>query len=147
MSVDGWLLCTKLLYFIWNIPKPSAIRSNLPSVQDVESLALTLAGVGVAVFIFFLKPTHLITFYLAIASLGVIGWSYVLNVEYVKYCSDLLRKHSKRRDFYSSGKIPRTHRWKAAALEMTLSCSSSHSNCEKLVSKETVVALKEFNLN
>lgn len=51
-------------------------------------------GFGVAVFFFFLKPSHLVTFYLAIASMGVIGWSYILNVEYVKYCSDLLHKHS-----------------------------------------------------
>lgn len=45
VSLDGWLICTKLLYFIWNIPKPSLIINNLPTVQDVESLALTIAGI------------------------------------------------------------------------------------------------------
>ncbi|KAF8790662.1 RING finger protein 145 like protein [Argiope bruennichi] len=40
------------------------------------------------------KTQHLIAFYLSVAALGVIVWSYILNVEYVKYCSDLLIEHS-----------------------------------------------------
>nr|XP_015908679.1 protein TRC8 homolog isoform X2 [Parasteatoda tepidariorum]XP_015908680.1 protein TRC8 homolog isoform X2 [Parasteatoda tepidariorum] len=34
------------------------------------------------------------SFYLSAASLGVILWSYILNIEFIKFCSDLLAQHS-----------------------------------------------------
>ncbi|GIY00378.1 hypothetical protein CEXT_697871 [Caerostris extrusa] len=51
-------------------------------------------GFLVTVILLTQRTQHLITFYLSVAALGVIVWSYVLNVEYVKYCSELLFEHS-----------------------------------------------------
>lgn len=36
----------------------------------------------------------MLSFYLSVAALGVIVWSYILNEEYIKYCSELLIKNS-----------------------------------------------------
>lgn len=36
----------------------------------------------------------MLSFYLSVAAVGVIIWSYVLNEEYVKFCSELLSQHT-----------------------------------------------------
>ncbi|CAL1279204.1 unnamed protein product [Larinioides sclopetarius] len=99
VSLDGWLIFTKLASFILHVPlyiKSDAMLDNLPipQLEDVTYFVWQILGFFVSLLLLTQKTQHLIAFYLSVAALGVIVWSYILNVEYVKYCSDLLFEHS-----------------------------------------------------
>ncbi|PRD27390.1 UNVERIFIED_CONTAM: Trc8 [Trichonephila clavipes] len=60
----------------------------------VKIYQVTCGGFVMAIILITRRAHHLIAFYLSVAALGVVVWSYILNVEYVKYCSELLFEHS-----------------------------------------------------
>ncbi|GFS90665.1 protein TRC8 homolog [Nephila pilipes] len=99
VTLDGWLISKKLINFTLHIPvylKSDALMNHLPlpDFEDATYFMWQTLGFLLAVVLITQKTHHLIAFYLSVAALGVIIWSYILNVEYVKYCSELLFEHS-----------------------------------------------------
>ncbi|GFR19147.1 protein TRC8 homolog [Trichonephila clavata] len=86
VSFDGWLMLVKLMNFILHIPV--YLRSNelmnhlpLPDFEDAAYFVWQTLGFLMAVVLITRRTPHLIAFYLSVAALGVVVWSYILNVD------------------------------------------------------------------